>query len=128
MNEETFPEPVQVPLSTAEKWTKEYQNDFTIEDSTSKVKAFLIPRESLEKVLALNTNAVRAYIGINDKKEKTLLFVGANKDGKGIYRDVFGPPLLEQSQTTFGGGGTVYDASRPCPPNGDPNSPLDSSS
>lgn len=123
MNDEAFLGPVQIPLSTAEKWTKEYQNDTTVEDSKKKVKAFLIPRESLEKVLALNTDAVRAYIGINDQKEKTLLFVGANKDEKGIYRDVFGPALLNE-KTEAPPEGTVYDGTRPCPPYGDPDTPL----
>jgi hypothetical protein len=32
----------------------------------SKESAFLIPRESLEAVLALKTEAVRAYMGINE--------------------------------------------------------------
>ena len=123
MNNENVSDPIEVSLQTAEKWTKAYRGNQELEDANKKVNAFLIPRESLEAVLGLKTDAVRAYIGINDKKEKTLLFVGANKDDKGIYRDVFGT-----SQTAVEGdsdeGGIVYDASRPCPPHGDPDSPL----
>jgi hypothetical protein len=121
--EESFPGPVQVALTTAEKWTKEYQSDTTVEDSKNKVKAFLIPRESLKKVLALNTDAVRAYIGLNDQNEKTLLFVGANKDEKGIYRDVFGPASKKKKMNSDDDL-VVYDGTRICPPFDDPNSPL----
>lgn len=123
MNNENLSDAIEISLQTAEMWTKAYRGNQELEDANKKVNAFLIPRESLEAVLALKTDAVRAYLGINDKKEKTLLFVGANKDDKGIYRDVFGT-----SQTDGEGdsdeGDIVYDASRPCPPNGDPNSPL----
>jgi hypothetical protein len=41
----------------------------------------------------LETTAVRAYIGINDKKQKTLLFVGAEWDSTGLSR-CFGPNEL----------------------------------
>jgi hypothetical protein len=123
MDNENFGESIEVSLQTAEKWTKAFRGKQELEGNKKKVDAFLIPRESLEAVLALKTDAVRAYLGINNKKEETLIFVGANKDDKGIYRDVFG-----SSQTDKEGdsdeGDIVYDASRPCPPYGDPSSPL----
>jgi len=123
MNNENFPGSIEISLQTAEKWTKAFQNNIEIEDSKKKVNAFLIPRESLEAVLALKTDAVRAYMGINDSNEKTLLFVGANKDETGIYRDVFGTSQSEKDSSSDGES-VVYDFTSPCPPNGDPSSPL----
>lgn len=115
MNEETFPGPIEISLSTAEEWERRYQEDTTIEDQKNKVKAFLIPRESLEKVLALQTEAVWAYLGINDQKEKTLLFCGAEKDATGKYINVYGPLGSEQNKSVEGGE-VVYDGARPSPP------------
>ncbi|MFD2939970.1 hypothetical protein [Flavobacterium notoginsengisoli] len=112
MNEEKFPGPIRVPLTTAKEWEKRYDDDTTVEDLKNKVKSYLIPRESLELVLKLGTEAVRAYIGINDDNEKTLLFVGAKYDEKtGKYVDVYGPP-----EGMVEGGDVVYDGSRPSPP------------
>ncbi len=115
MNEETFPGPIQIPVATADKWEKRYQDDTTVEDSKKKVKAFLIPRESLEKVLKLDTEAVWAYIGINDQKEKTLLFVGAEYDKEtGKYINVYGTADKDNSEEAPEE--VVYDGSRPSPP------------
>ena len=124
MDNENFPGSIEISLQTAEKWTKAFQNNIEIEDSKKKVNAFLIPRESLEAVLALKTEAVRAYMGINYNNEETLLFVGANKDETGVYRDVFGTSETEKEPNEDEDISIVYDASRPCPPYGDPNSPL----
>ena len=117
MSEDTFPGPIQIPLATAKEWEKRYQDDTTAEDSKTKVKSFLIPRESLETVLKLNTDAVRAYIGINDKKEKTLLFVGAEYDKEtGKYNDVYGPPSSGEQRSAAAAEDVVYDGVRPSPP------------
>jgi hypothetical protein len=115
MNEETFG-PIQIPLTVAEEWEKRYQDDTSIEDPKNKVKSYLIPRESLELVLQLNTEAVRAYIGINDQKERTLLFVGAEQDKEGKYIDVYGPPKSGQNKAVESVEDIVYDGARPCPP------------
>lgn len=115
MAEEKFPGPIQIPLAVAKEWEKRYNDDTTVEDSKTKVKSYLIPRESLEIVLQLNTDAVRAYIGINDQNEKTLLFVGANLDKEtGKYIDVYGPPANQSGAKAIGE--VVYDGSRPSPP------------
>ncbi|WP_125723411.1 hypothetical protein [Flavobacterium ustbae] len=115
MNEETFPGPIQIPLETAEKWEKRYQGDTTIEDANRKVKAFLIPRESLEKVLALETEAVWAYIGINDNKERTLIFNGAKYDAeKKKYINVYGK--ADKNDDCEAADDIVYDGTRPSPP------------
>ncbi|WP_417939920.1 hypothetical protein [Flavobacterium sp. RS13.1] len=115
MSEEKFPGPIEIPLTVAKEWEKRYDHDTTIEDSNTKVKSYLIPRESLEIVLQLNTDAVRAYIGINDQNEKTLLFVGANLDKEtGKYIDVYGPPSNQGVAKTTEY--VVYDGTRPSPP------------
>lgn len=115
MAEEKFPGPIQIPLAIAKEWEKRYNDDTTVEDTESKVKSYLIPRESLEIVLQLNTDAVRAYIGINDQNEKTLLFVGANLDKEtGKYIDVYGPPATQDGARTVEE--VVYDGTRPSPP------------
>lgn len=116
MNEETFPEPIKIPVATANKWEQRYQDDTTIEDAKKKVKAFLIPRESLKNVLELNTEAVWAYLGINDQNERTLLFVGAEYDKEtGKYINVYGKG--EQIDDSEGApDDIVYDGSRPSPP------------
>ncbi|WP_343695288.1 hypothetical protein [Flavobacterium sp.] len=116
MSEGGFPGPIQVPLSTAQEWEKRYEDDSTIEDSKSKVKSYLIPRETLEKVLQLDTEAVRAYIGINDQNEKTLLFVGAKYDkATGKYVDVYGTSS-QQNKSAEAAEDVVYDGTRPSPP------------
>jgi hypothetical protein len=116
MNEETFPGPIQIPVATADKWEKRYDDDKSVEDSKNKVKAFLIPRESLKKVLELDTEAVWAYLGINDQNEKTLLFVGAKYDKETKkWINVYG-----KGDGVEGGEGAaddiVYDGTRPSPP------------
>lgn len=112
MSEEIFPGPIEISLATAQEWEKRYDGDTEVE--AYKVKAFLIPRKTLEKVLELETEAVFARLGINDQNEKTLLFVGAEKDPKtGKYVNVYGPAA---SEGTVEGGGVVYDGVRPSPP------------
>lgn len=115
MNEETFPGPIQISVETANEWEKRYDDDNAIEDSKKKVKAFLIPRESLQKVLDLKTEAVWAYLGINDQKEKTLLFVGAEYNPvTKKWDNVYG--IGEGMDGEVGGGDVVYDGARPSPP------------
>lgn len=115
MAEEKFPGPIQISLAVAKEWEKRYDDDTTVEDNKSKVKSYLIPRESLEIVLQLDAEAVRAYIGINDQNEKTLLFVGAKLDIEtGKYIDVYGPPANQDGAKAAEE--VVYDGSRPSPP------------
>jgi hypothetical protein len=118
MSEKSFPEPIEISLAVAKEWEKRYEDDTTVEDNKNKVKSYLIPRESLELVLQLDADAVRAYIGINDQKEKTLLFVGAKFDKEtGKYIDVYGPPSSSQQNKAAGEDDViVYDGARPSPP------------
>jgi hypothetical protein len=121
MTEEKFPGKIEITLPTAQTWVKKYKAP-KAEDNSKKVDAYLIPLESLQLVLNQQIDAVRAYKGINDAGEETLMFVGTVLDSKtGIYVDVFpnGIGNAESGDTEI-----VYDGSRPCPPYGDPNSPM----
>jgi hypothetical protein len=115
MSEEKFPGPIQISLAVAKEWKKRYEDETIVEDNMNKIKSYLIPRESLESVLKLEAEAVRAYIGINDQDEKALLFVGAKLDKEtGKYIDVYGPPVNQDGAKTAQE--IVYDGTRPSPP------------
>ncbi|MDR7212644.1 hypothetical protein [Flavobacterium piscis] len=123
MAEEKFPGKIEIALSTGIQWAKKFR-DLKAEE-VKKVSAYLIPLESLEAVLRLketqNIDAVRAYVGINESGEQNLMFVGAKLDaGTGVYKDVFGEGTEENVEEES----VVYDGSRPCPPFGDPESPI----
>jgi hypothetical protein len=122
MTEEKFPGKIEIALSTGIQWAEKFRNAKT--DEATKIDAYLIPLESLEKVLKLKESqqidAVRAYVGINELGKQNLIFVGAKLDAStGIYKDVFG-----EGTNGIETGSVVYDGTRPCPPNGDPDSPL----
>ncbi|MBF4488143.1 MULTISPECIES: hypothetical protein [unclassified Flavobacterium] len=112
---------VEVSLSVAETWTANYRKASAEQDELGKkTGAYLIPLATLKSVLANPIDAVRAYKAINAAGEQVLVFVGTKLDEKGIYRDVFfsGDGAVENAESV------VYDATRPCPPYGDPTSPL----
>lgn len=123
MDKENAPQDVAIPLKIAETWTKNYREELDFDASKKKVNSYLIPRETLEMVLKLNTNKVRAYVGINDDKLSTLIFVGAELEtATGIYRDVFGSQSIIEGEDESP---VVYDFSEPSPPHtGDSTSPL----
>lgn len=109
---------VEIPLSEGKIWTQKYLHSSKEDD----VYAYLIPLDALKLAMKNDVDAVRAYKGINNEGEETLLFVGTKLDKEtGIYVDVFFDGVSENSKT---GDVVVYDTSRPCPPYGDPNSPL----
>ena len=116
---EKFPGKIEIALSIGIQWAEKFRNSKT--EEAKKIEAYLIPLESLEKVLKLKEtkkiDAVRAYVGINELGEQNLMFVGAKLDANtGIYKDVFG-----DGTNNVESGSVVYDGSRPCPPFGDPN-------
>ena len=122
MEEEKFPGKIEIALSTGVQWAEKFRNSRT--EEAKKIDAYLIPLESLEKVLklkeSLKIDAVRAYVGINEAGEQNLMFVGAKFDSNtGIYKDVFG-----EGTNNIESGSVVYDGSRPVPPFGDPQSPM----
>ena len=120
---------VEIPLAEGKLWADKYRKSSGLEeDGKNKVDAYLIPLETLKQVLDQDIDAVRAYKGINNAGEQCLIFVGTQLDEKtGIYKDVFFPAsgavnAAKEAEATDAQ--VVYDATRPCPPNGDPTSPL----
>lgn len=114
---------VEIPLAEGEKWAKKYREQgLAGPDGKEQVTGYLIPLETLKLVLAQDIDAVRAYKGINNAGEQILMFVGTklNKE-TGIYEDVFvnGKGLVARAPEPI-----IYDATRPVPPYGDPNSPM----
>jgi hypothetical protein len=121
MSEEKFPGKIKISLPTAQEWVKKYKEP-KLEAKSKKIDAYLIPLESLQKVMDQKIDAVRAYKGINELGEETLMFVGTVLNAStGIYEDVFPQAFNNEvaSETEI-----VYDGGRPCPPYGDPNSPM----
>ncbi|KQX02327.1 hypothetical protein [Flavobacterium sp. Root420] len=111
---------VEIPVTEAKVWAEKYRRaPGSDEDEKNKITGYLIPLETLKAVLGNPIDAVRAYKGINNAGEQVLFFVGTKLDEKGIYRDVFFPANEIENE-----GDVVYDATRPCPPNGDPDSPF----
>ncbi|MBB4804262.1 hypothetical protein HNP37_004349 [Flavobacterium nitrogenifigens] len=115
---------VVITLTEGIQWADKYRKDMTTEEGRKKqVDGYLIPLESLKLVMDQDIQAVRAYKGINKAGEQTLILVGAKWDAeKGIYVDVFKEEKGEEG--VEGGVPLVYDGTRPVPPYGDPESPL----
>lgn len=113
---------VEIPLSEGVEWTKKYRDSKEVAEEGKKITGYLIPLNTLKLVLDQDIDAVRAYKGINNAGEETLLFVGTKFDpNTGIYMDVFNSGA--ESKITEGNF-VVYDTLRPVPPFGDPDSPL----
>lgn len=122
MAEEKFPGKIEISLALGKEWAKKYKNS-SAGRAKDAVEAYLVPLESLEAILklkeSLQIDAARAYKGINELGEETLMFVGTKLNEKtGVYEDVFvdGDGDL--------GTAVLYDGTRPCPPYGDPTNPL----
>ncbi len=114
----------EISLETAERWVKKWREAKPESAKKKKVNSFLIPKYNLEKVLEQGIDAARAYIGINDKGEETLMIVGTRYDAKTeIYLDMI--PRKVACNIPEAGEGEIYDFTSACPPNGDPSSPLD---
>ena len=112
-----------IPLKTAQKWAKRWSKEEGDYNKHHHVNAFLIPKVDLLEVLKEGVDAVRAYIGVDDNNVEKLMIVGTKYDPvTKIYVDMItvgvGNAIAEQDD--------IYDFTSPCPPNGDPNSPLNS--
>lgn len=110
-----------IPLKTAQKWAKRWSKEEGDYNKHHHVNAFLIPKVDLLEVLKEGVDAVRAYIGIDDEGLEKLMIVGTKYDpATGIYVDMIsegvGNATVAQDD--------IYDFTSPCPPNGDPKSPL----
>lgn len=103
-----------IDLSTAQAWTKKWRDS---QKTQLKAKSFLIPKENFIGLLEQDVDAVRAYIGVDEKDEEKLMLVGTKHDPKtGIYKDMTPGGELE---------GAIFDFTKPCPPGCDPDTPVD---
>ena len=110
-----------IPLKTAQKWSKRWFKQEEDYNKHHELHAFLIPKIDLLEVLREDVDAVRAYIGINDKSVEKLMIVGTKYDpGTKIYVDMItvgvGNATAQQDD--------IYDFTSPCPPDCDPSSPI----
>lgn len=114
----------EISLETAERWVKKWKEAKPELGKNKKIHGYLIPKYNLEKVLAQGIDAARAYIGINDKGEETLMIVGTRYDAKtDTYLDML--PRIVDCDISNPPPGEIYDFTSACPPNSDPSSPLD---
>lgn len=126
MSQETTLEQVKgkinaIPLKTAQKWAKRWSTEEGDYNKHHHVNAFLIPKVDLLEVLKEGVDAVRAYIGIDDEGLEKLMIVGTKYDPTtGIYVDMISEGVGNATVASD----AIYDFTSPCPPNGDPTSPL----
>lgn len=136
-----------IDLDTAQTWTAEWRQDESEYNKYNECNAFLVPLSDLQQLVAEmgNTNdpnaKVRAYLGVkktyNAKTqgydfEEKLIFVGTKActvDGKTIYRDLIDGYIpqcddVSTADAAMDGSGGIWDFTDPCPPDCDPNSPL----
>ena len=109
-----------IPLATAQKWAKRWSKKEGNYNKHHELHAFLIPKVDFIEVLAEGVDAVRAYIGIDDKGLEKLMIVGTKYDPvTKIYVDMItvGDGVSEVADD-------IYDVTQPCPPACDPNSPM----
>jgi hypothetical protein len=114
----------EIPLETAVKWAKKWKEAKPELGKNKKVNAYLIPKYNLEKVLEQGIDAARAYVGINDKGEETLMIVGTKYDAKtDTYLDML--PRVVACNIPEAEKGEIYDFVEPSPPcKADLSSPL----
>ncbi|KAF2517584.1 hypothetical protein EYY60_00475 [Flavobacterium zhairuonense] len=113
-----------ISLEEAQAWVKKWKNQGADEAGRKKVDSFLIPVQNLAFVLAQGIDAARAYVGINNDGNQTLMIVGTKYDEKtGIYVDMI--PGYGDTDELTGGEAGIYDFAEPSPPGTpDPNSPM----
>ena len=110
-----------ISLNEAQRWAKRWSKKEGDYNKHHNLNAFLIPKVDLLEVLKEGVDAVRAYIGVDDNGVEKLMIVGTKLDPKtGIYVDMItvGIGNVEGEQDN------IYDFTEPCPPAGDPKSPL----
>lgn len=114
-----------IELVTAQKWVRRWKDPKECIEARKKVDSYLIPVQNLALLLAQGIDAARAYIGINDVGEQTLMFVGTKYDKTtGIYVDMI-PGYKNSDEVCNTGESGIYDFSEPSPPHkGDDDSPM----
>jgi hypothetical protein len=114
----------EISLETAERWVKKWKEAKPELVKKKKVNSYHIPKYNLEKVLAQGIDAARAYVGINDKGEETLMIVGTKYDAlTKTFLDML--PRQVSCNIPEADEGEIYDFTEPSPPHkGDDSSPL----
>lgn len=88
----------EIPLEAAAAMTRRFR-----ETRRDQVRAHMFPRTVFERLLAQPDCAgIRAYNGLNEKGEPTLILVGVDSDGANLSS------------------GMLFDVCFPCPPYCDP--------
>jgi len=110
-----------ISLQTAKSWAKNWRSKESTYNKYHECKAFNIPKIDLQEVLAeKGVASIRAYIGVDANGEEKLMIVGVNAQGKDML-------TLTKDGTLAADGGAIYDFSKPCPTECDPESPLNES-
>lgn len=112
-----------ISLEKAQEWVKKWK-DPKEQEGRKKVDSYLIPMQNLALVLGQGIDAARAYVGINEKGDQTLMLVGTryNKETH-IYEDLI--PGYDDSDAICAIPFAIYDFSEASPPaKADPKSPL----
>jgi hypothetical protein len=124
-----------IPLKTARKWAKRWTQREGKYNKHHELNAFLIPAIDLGELLQEGGTHVRAYIGVQKIKPEQkgdkptyvekLMFVGTkyNPETK-IYEDLITITAPETEGNSQATADDIYDFTKPCPPDGDPSSPL----
>ncbi len=100
-----------IDLKIAKAWAANYRA--SLKDPKDTVAHFF-GFEIIQKILAeADCVGIRIYYGIDDKGEKQLLLVGADKSGENL--------LPEGEKALAGGGNIIADVSYPCPSYCPPN-------
>ncbi|PZD77134.1 hypothetical protein [Mesonia sp. K7] len=105
-----------ISLSTAQAWAEKWRKVEGTYNAHHELKAFLIPKADLIRLLEEEVDAVRAYIGVDSHEVEKLMLVGTRlNEESGVYED-----MLPDSTPS----GNIYDFTEPCPPQCDPESSL----
>ncbi|MBI3218426.1 MAG: hypothetical protein HYZ44_02845 [Bacteroidetes bacterium] len=95
-----------IELKTAKEWAANYRA--TLKDPKNDRVAHFFGFEIIQQILAeADCVGIRIYYGIDDKGEKQLMLVGADKSGENL--------LPTEEKALAGGGNIVADMSFPCP-------------
>jgi len=109
-----------ISLKTAKFWAKTWRSKESTYNKYHECKAFNIPKIDLQEVLAeKGVASIRAYLGVDKNGEEKLMIVGVNAQGKDML-------TLAKDGTLAVNGGDIFDFTRPCPSECDPDSPLNS--
>lgn len=98
-----------ISLTTAREYAKRWRSEEGSYDKHNKLHAFLIPKENLEALLKEDVDAVRAYIGVDEKGGEKLMIVGTKWSHETETQD----DMLPLLGTKFAG--KIYDFTMPCP-------------